>query len=169
VDVKSVDLARHVGVSPLESGAGDAELLAACERLRRRPLDRSHPLWELWFLAGLPEGRIGLFMKLHHAVADGMAGAAAFGAFLDAIPDAPLLSAPSWKPAAIPSWGNCSATNLSRRAQAARAFVSRLAHPGDTVREIRRGWPAVQEAFGEGPAPLTSVAQLALARKLRRT
>ena len=77
VDVNSVDLAQHVGVFPLEAGAGGAELLAACERLRRRSLDRSRPLWELWFLPGLPEGRIGLFMKLHHAVADGMAGAAA--------------------------------------------------------------------------------------------
>jgi diacylglycerol O-acyltransferase / wax synthase len=157
VDVNSVDLARHVGVFPLDEGAGEAELLAACERLRRRPLDRSRPLWELWFLPGLPEGRIGLFMKLHHAVADGMAGAAAFGAFLDFIPDAPLLSAPSWKPAPIPSVGELFRDNLSGRAQAARAFVSRLAHPGDTAREIRRGWPAVREAFGEGPAPLTSV------------
>jgi diacylglycerol O-acyltransferase len=157
VDVDSVDLVRHVGVFPLEAGAGEAELLAACERLRRRPLDRSRPLWELWFLPGLPEGRVGLFMKLHHAVADGMAGAAAFGAFLDFIPDGPPLSAPTWKPAPIPSERELFRDNVSRRAHAARAFVSRLAHPGDTAREIRRDWPAVREAFGEGPAPLTSV------------
>jgi diacylglycerol O-acyltransferase / wax synthase len=134
VDVISVDLARHVGVFPLEAGAGEAELLAACERLRRRPLDRSRPLWELWFLPGLPEGRVGLFMKLHHAVADGMAGAAAFGAFLDFIPDAPLLSAPSRKPAPIPSEGEVFRDNVSRRAQAARAF---LALPQDP--RARRG------------------------------
>ncbi len=157
VDVSSVDLACHVGVFPLEVGADEAEFLAACERLRRRPLDRSRPLWELWFLPGLPEGRIGLFMKLHHAVADGMAGAAAFGALLDFTSDAPPLSPTPWKPGPIPSVGELFRDNVSRRAQAARAFLSRLAHPGDTAREIRRGWPAVREAFGEGRAPLTSV------------
>jgi hypothetical protein len=39
--------------------------------------------------------------------------------------------------------------NLSRRAQAARALLSRLAPPGLHSAEIRRGWPAVREAFGE--------------------
>jgi len=48
---------------------------------------------------------------------------------------------------------------MSRRTQAGRAFLSRLAHLGDTVREIRRGWPAVWEAFGEGRAPATSLNQ----------
>ncbi len=79
VDAQSFDLAEHVGVLPLPPGADEWDFLAACERLRRRPLDRSRALWELWFLSGLPEGRTGLFMKLHHAVADGVAGVAAFG------------------------------------------------------------------------------------------
>jgi len=156
VDASSVDLARHVGVFPLD-GADEAEFLSACERLRRRPLDRSRPLWELSFLPGLPQGRVGLFMKLHHAVADGVAGVAAFGAFLDLTPDAAAPSASLWTPAPIPSNSELFRDNLSRRAQAARTFLSRLAHPGDTAREIRRGWPAVREAFGEGRAPLTSL------------
>jgi diacylglycerol O-acyltransferase / wax synthase len=157
VDASSVDLARHVGVFPLEAG-DEAEFLSACERLRRRPLDRSRPLWELWFLPGLPQGRVGLFMKLHHAAADGVAGVAAFGAFLDLTPDAPPPpSARPSTPAPIPSNRELFRDNLSRRAQAMRSFVSTLTHPGDTVQEMRRGWPAVREAFGEGRAALTSL------------
>jgi diacylglycerol O-acyltransferase / wax synthase len=156
-DAQSVDLADHVRVAPLRPGADEAEFLAACERLRRRPLDRSRPLWELWFLPGLTEGRIGLFMKLHHAVADGVAGVAAFGALLDFTPDAPPPSSPQWTPAPVPSDGELFRDNVSRRSQAGQALLSRLTHPGDTVREIRRGWPAVREAFGEGRAPATSV------------
>jgi diacylglycerol O-acyltransferase / wax synthase len=156
VDVDSVDLAHHVDVFPLEN-PDEAALLAVCERLRRRSLDRSHPLWMMWLLPGLPEGRIGLFMKLHHAVADGVAGVAAFGAFLDLTPAAAAPSARQWTPTPIPSNGELLRDNLSRRALAARALLSRLAHPGDTVREIRDGWPAVREAFGEGRAPLTSL------------
>ena len=59
-------------------------------------LDRSRPLWEMWFLTGLPDGRVGLFMKLHHAIADGVAEIAALGAFVDPIPDPPRTSAPPW-------------------------------------------------------------------------
>ncbi len=157
VDAQSFDLAEHVGVLPLPPGADEWDFLAACERLRRRPLDRSRALWELWFLSGLPEGRTGLFMKLHHAVADGVAGVAAFGAFLDFSPDTPPPSTPPWATAPLPSEGELFRDNVSRRAHAARSLLSRLAHPRDTVREIRRGWPAVREAFGEGPAPATSV------------
>lgn len=54
VDAPSIDLAAHVGAYPLKTQAGESELLEACEELRRRRLDRSRPLWELWFLPGLP-------------------------------------------------------------------------------------------------------------------
>jgi hypothetical protein len=77
VDARSVDVARHVGVFPV-AAADEEEFLSACERLRRQPLDRSQPLWVMWFLPGLAQGRVGLFMKLHHALADGVAGVAAF-------------------------------------------------------------------------------------------
>lgn len=85
VDDLAFDIADHVHVFPHDI-AGEAQLLAACEQLRRQRLDRSRPLWQMWFLPGLAEGRVGLFMKLHHAVADGVAGVAAFGAFLDLSP-----------------------------------------------------------------------------------
>ena len=56
VDAPSIDLAEHVRVFPLAAPADEARLLLACEELRHRRLDRSRPLWELWFLPGLPDG-----------------------------------------------------------------------------------------------------------------
>jgi len=35
------------------------------EQLRGHRLDRSLPLWQMCFLTGLPERRIGLFIKMH--------------------------------------------------------------------------------------------------------
>ncbi len=71
VDAPAFDIADHVAVFPLAVPAGEAQLLVACEELRRRRLDRSRPLWQMWFLPGLAEARVALFMKVHHAVADG--------------------------------------------------------------------------------------------------
>jgi len=67
------------GWSRATSPPARAQLLVGCGELRRRRLDRSRPLWEMWFLPGLTDARAVLFIKVHHAVADGVAGVAAFG------------------------------------------------------------------------------------------
>jgi diacylglycerol O-acyltransferase len=157
VDAHSMDLAEHIGVFPVPSPAGEEELLLACEELRRRRLDRSRPLWQMWFLPGLPGRRIGLFMKLHHSVADGMSGVAAFGAFLDFSADAPQLSAPPWTPAPAPSSRDLFEDNLRQRVRGLKHTVSKLVHPGNLIEQARRAWPAVRETFAEGPAPRTSL------------
>jgi len=77
VDAPAFDLSDHVRVVPLP--APGAQLLLATDQLRRRRLDRSRPLREMCFLPGLPEERIGMFVKMHHAIADGIAGVATVG------------------------------------------------------------------------------------------
>jgi diacylglycerol O-acyltransferase len=157
IDAASIDLAEHVRVFPLEAPAGEAQLLLACEELRHRRLNPSRPLWELWFLPGLPDGRVGLFMKVHHAIADGVAGIAALGAFVDIIPDVPKTEAPLWTPAATPSTRELFDDNVRRRLQELARTLTRLGHPTETVRQVRRGWPAAREAFVEARAPRTSL------------
>jgi diacylglycerol O-acyltransferase / wax synthase len=159
VDAPCVDLAEHVRVFPLAAPADEAQLLLACEQLRHRRLDPSRPLWQMWFLPGLPDGRVGFFMKVHHAIADGVAGIAALGAFVDLVADPPTTSAPPWTPAAMPSARALLADNLRRHLHGLGRALTRLAHPADTVRQVRRGWPAVREAFLEAPAPRTSLNQ----------
>jgi diacylglycerol O-acyltransferase / wax synthase len=160
IDASTIDPADHVGVFPLKAPADESQLLLACEELRHRRLDPSRPLWELWFLPGLPDGRVGLFMKLHHAIADGVAGIAALGAFVDLVPDPPGTSEPPpWTPAPMPSTRELVADNLGRHLQELRRAFTRLDHPVDTARKARRGWPAVREAFTEARAPRTSLNQ----------
>ena len=159
VDATSIDLADHVGVYPLHAPADESQLLLACEELRHRRLDPARPLWEMWFLPGLADGRIGFFMKLHHAIADGITGIAALGAFVDLVPDPPRTSGPPWTPAAMPATRALLDDNVRRRLRELHRTFGRLDHPVETVNQARRGWPAVREAFAEARAPRTSLNQ----------
>jgi WS/DGAT/MGAT family acyltransferase len=157
VDAPAFDLADHVRVAPLAAPGDEAQLLLATEQLRRCRLDRSRPLWEMWFLPGLPDGRIGLFVKMHHAIADGIAGVATVGEFLDAGPDVPAATAPPWTPAPLPTARDLFADNLHRHAEELRRAFSTLARPVPTLRSMRAAWPAMRELLAAEPAPATSL------------
>src|SRR6266545_1530104 len=157
VDAESFDLGEHVRVLPLPAGGGEADLLVAVEQLRSRRLDPSRPLWELWFLTGLPERQVALFVKLHHSIADGVAAMATISAFLDAAPDAPAPPARPWTPARPPSAGELLADNLARHLQRLAGALRVLARPRTTVRRLRAAWPAARELLAEAPATKTSL------------
>jgi WS/DGAT/MGAT family acyltransferase len=157
VDAESFDLGEHVRVHPLPAGAGEAELLLAIERLRSKRLDPSRPLWEMWFLTGLKERQVALFVKLHHSIADGMAAMATISAFLDAAPDTPAPPARPWTPARPPSAGELLTDNLARRGERLAGALAVLARPRITVRRLRAAWPAARELLAEAPATETSL------------
>jgi diacylglycerol O-acyltransferase len=73
IDATGFDLRHHVQVAQVPAPGDETQLLQTTERLRRCRLDRRRPLWEVWFLPGLPDGRVGMFIRLHHVIADGVA------------------------------------------------------------------------------------------------
>lgn len=157
VDAQGFDLAEHVQMAALPAPAGEAQLLDAVEQLRSRRLDRSRPLWQVWFLPGLPQQRVGMYIKLHHTIADGRAGVATLGALLDLEPDPPLPPAPRWVPAPPPSHRELLEDNLRRRMRAAREVLGTLAHPVASVGRVRRVWPAAKVGIFSERAPRTSL------------
>src|SRR5215208_2454803 len=90
VDAEGFDLRRHV----VALGSDD-EVLATDEFATRadaalsRPLDRSHPLWEIHLAPRLEDGSVGLVMKIHHAMVDGKSALAVALLLLDLDSDAP--------------------------------------------------------------------------------
>lgn len=68
---------------------GDRQALAeVVAHLYSRHLDRSKPLWEIWFIEGLAGGKYAIVQKLHHCMMDGQ-GASKLGELLcDFEPDA---------------------------------------------------------------------------------
>ncbi len=157
VDAQSFDIADHVGVQRMPSPGDERQLLLACERLRRRPFHPDRPLWEMWFLTGLSDDRVGLFIKIHHAIADGVAGVATLAAFFDPVPDPPQISAPPWTPAPVPRARELFRDNVRRRLGELDRLVTALVKPRATTQRVLRSWPAVQELFADGRTPRTSV------------
>ncbi len=51
------------------------ELLAMVSRLHGNLMDRNRPLWECYVIEGLADGRFAIYMKIHHALIDGVTGA----------------------------------------------------------------------------------------------
>ena len=64
-----------------------------------RQLHRDRPLWEMWIVEGLEDGKIALVTKMHHSTIDGVSGAELLGVLFDLEPDppdaAPITSASS--------------------------------------------------------------------------
>jgi diacylglycerol O-acyltransferase / wax synthase len=157
VDAPAFDLADHVRVVPLPASGDEAALLRTVERLRRQRLDRSRPLWEMCLLPGMPDRRVGLFVRMHHAIADGIAGVASLGAFLDPVPDPPAQPATPWTPEPLPTAAELFADDLRRRGERLGHAVSILAHPATTARQARAAWPGMRDLLAARPAAATSL------------
>lgn len=127
------------------------------EELRSQPFDPSQPLWRMWFMPGLPDGRVAMFVKLHHSIADGMAAMTTIAAFLDADPDTPIAPTHPWTPIPRPSDRELLIDNLRRHLGAMGRAGSMLARPVTTLRHAREAWPAIRELLAEEPATRTSL------------
>ncbi len=93
---------RHHAVPPPGTPQQLAEAVA---RIIARPLDRTRPLWELYVIEGVDNGRlIAQLTKVHHAAVDGAAGAMMLAALLDLDPAARPTGRPlEWTPEAVPT------------------------------------------------------------------
>lgn len=50
------------------------DLMQLVSQLHATPLDRTRPLWQVYLIEGLNDGRIATYCKMHHALVDGIAG-----------------------------------------------------------------------------------------------
>ncbi|MEO7981379.1 MAG: wax ester/triacylglycerol synthase domain-containing protein, partial [Sporichthyaceae bacterium] len=72
VDDENFDVSYHVRRSALPKPGTDAQLAEFVARVQSRALDRSRPLWEMYLVEGLADGRFALITKTHHAMVDGI-------------------------------------------------------------------------------------------------
>ena len=93
-----VDLEYHVRPWQLSAPGGRRELDQAIGQIASTPLDRDHPLWEMYFVEGLADNRVAVVAKIHHALADGIASANLMARGMDLLPepkDGPYVTDPA--------------------------------------------------------------------------
>jgi WS/DGAT/MGAT family acyltransferase len=157
VDDPAFDPRRHVSELRLEPPVDEAELLRAVEELRAQRFERRHPLWHIWFVTGLPDGKVAMFVKLHHTIGDGMAAMTIISTLLDQEAAVAFAAPAPWTPESAPRPSALVADNLRRRLAGVAGVLRRLVRPLATYRSIRATWPAVRELLAEPPGDHTSL------------
>ncbi|GAA1920380.1 WS/DGAT/MGAT family O-acyltransferase [Nocardioides marmoribigeumensis] len=72
VDDADFDLTYHVRESAVPRPGTMAQLEELVSRIIARPLDRSRPLWEMYLIEGLEDGRVAILAKSHQTLVDGV-------------------------------------------------------------------------------------------------
>ena len=70
-----IDLSYHLRRVRVRRPGGRRELDEVIGEIASTPLDRSRPLWAMYFAEGMAQNRFAVIGKVHHALADGVASA----------------------------------------------------------------------------------------------
>lgn len=116
VDDPDFDLDFHLKHLALPTPGSEAQLKSLTSWIVSQPLDRSRPLWEMWFLEGLSEGKqFAVVTKMHHCMLDGGAGVNLMGLLLRASPQTEIPESKHYEPRPAPSAFELAAAEVERR------------------------------------------------------
>ncbi|GAA4261410.1 hypothetical protein GCM10022294_09830 [Dietzia aurantiaca] len=93
VEDESFDIDHHLQRIGLPEPGDDHELAELCAHLASQPIDRSMPLWQMYVIEGLSDGRVAVFAKMHHSTVDGVTGANMMSQLCTLTADDPALDA----------------------------------------------------------------------------
>jgi len=91
VEDRNFDIESHVHRVAVPPPGGRHELADFCAHIAGVPLDRSKPLWEMWVIEGLADGKIAVLLRMHHASVDGVSAADLLAKLCTITPDEPEL------------------------------------------------------------------------------
>ena len=129
VDDEEFDISYHVRRSALPRPGTLDQLRALVGRIQSRQLDRARPLWEIYFVEGLEDGRFAILTKTHHAMVDGVSAIDIGTLILDPTPTPREVPGDAWVPEREPS-----ALGLMTD-----AVTDTLRRPDELVETVRAG------------------------------
>src|SRR5919109_1820101 len=161
VDDPSFNLEYHLRHTALPSPGSEEQLRALAARIHSQQLDRTKPLWEVWLVQGLEDGRFALISKTHHALVDGISGVDISTVLFDLspVPGDTEVEEAGWTAEAEPSQAQLVAEGVKGILRTPGELVGRAAgavqHPGRTASELREAAEGIGEVVWAGlnPAP----------------
>ena len=162
VDDAGFRLEYHLRHAALPRPGTEEQLSVLAARVHSQPLDRAKPLWEMWLVEGLEDGRFALVSKTHHALVDGVAGVDLVTVLFDlvAAPE-PVPAPPRWSPQPEPSPAQMAVRGLSGLARAPWRLAGRAVEAATRPQEAVRATADAAEGLSEiawaalNPAPAT--------------
>src|SRR3954451_6318692 len=103
VDDPHFQILYHVRHTAVPQPGNDEQLRNLAGRVLGQRLDMAKPLWEVWLVEGLENGRWALISKVHHCMVDGIAGTDLMQQIFDVDPDVKHPAPKDWTPRQDPS------------------------------------------------------------------
>ena len=138
IDGGAVDLDRHVRRATLPGPGTQAQLEACVARIHGTLLDRRRPLWDACVIEGLETGQVAFYMRIHHAVLDGVAAMGLTDALLDDTPAPRKLPPPPVRHERGPALGTVALARAALRHDIAQ-YASLARHLPGLVRLLAPG------------------------------
>jgi diacylglycerol O-acyltransferase len=163
VDDPCFNIEYHIRQTALPAPGSEEQLLRLAARIASQQLDRSKPLWEMWLVEGLEDGRFALISKTHHSLVDGVSGVDLATVLFDAEPNPPEPAAElePWQPRPEPSAAELVLAGVRGAVGTSSGIISRAIaaslNPASSVTRLRDAAEGVGEIVWAGlnPAPET--------------
>ena len=116
VDDAHFNLEYHVRHTGLPSPGDMEQLKRLTARIMSQRLDRTKPLWEMWYVEGVAGDRFAVISKTHHCLVDGVSGADIMSVMMDLQPEPEAIETPPpWRPRPEPTREELFADGLRER------------------------------------------------------
>ncbi len=151
VEDDAIDLEYHVRHAALPWPGGERELGELVGRLHSTPIDLARPPWECTLIEGLEGDRFALYVKMHHALIDGVSGMKLLQRAMATDPARSLTLPPFWSigtgPATRP--GRDGAAGSAGRGGLAPTVANATAAAIEGLSLQARSLPQLAGAFGQ--------------------
>lgn len=160
-DDPNFDIERHVVQEALPEPRGLAQLTELHARFGAEHLDRDHSLWQIHFVEKFGDDQWAICMKVHHAMADGIAATDLLSLLLTPTSDVPKTSPRKWQARPAPTREQLLAETLTSRngpTKPLHDLASAAAKPRAAVDRIvtatKSLWPIGRSLVDKGDSPI---------------
>ncbi|MBW2242520.1 MAG: wax ester/triacylglycerol synthase family O-acyltransferase, partial [Deltaproteobacteria bacterium] len=115
IDDSDFNLDYHVRHTSLPKPGDNEQLKRLASRIMAQRLDRTRPMWEMWFIEGLEDDRFAVVSKTHHCMIDGASGVDLMNVLMQDSPEFEIHDAPPFVPRPAPSGAELLQNEVLRR------------------------------------------------------